>query len=150
MAELIQERSGTLTTLESNGASTLDGAFTQADDAGIDYSNSGAGYYIAANQYDPVGRFVLSLTLGSAPGANAAIALHLRALDVDSTSDTPAPSANYDVPVGFFNVPNATGTHNLECFAPQSYKYDAYVSPDGFTLPTGWTLKVAPQKEKSV
>ena len=138
MAE-INIKPATPTTLEANGASALAGGFVQADDSNVDVVSGGI--------YPPVAKFVLTFTRASAPGAGKSIALHLRALDVDGGSDTPQPSANFDHPTAWFVVPNTTGSEPLICRAPLEPLAEAWLSPGGMDLPSGWTLKIIPEVE---
>jgi hypothetical protein len=130
----------TTTTLEANGASIASGAIGQANDASLDL-----GSYTAPADY-PNARFVFTGTFASAPTANRSLELIARELDVDGTTDTPAPTATYRQKLQAVYIVEATATQTLvvdvyDC--PR--KADWYLYSDaGVTLNAGWTLKATP------
>ena len=142
MTEYVIVHDGSGQTLEANGASALNGDYVQADDAIIDFSGAG--------QFPPAARYVAEFTLASAPGANAALSLQLRELDVVGANDTPQPSANYDDPDATAMVPNAAGTHTIQFHGPLALKAQAWLKPQGFNLPAAWKLYVYYDTEQAV
>jgi hypothetical protein len=76
---------GTPKTLEANGASIVNNAIAQADDASYSISADGADY--------PDAKFVLAVTFGTAPTEGTIVALLARPLNIDGTNDSEVPEA---------------------------------------------------------
>lgn len=133
---------GTTTTLEANGASIVNNAIAQADDASLDL-----GAYTSPADYPNV-RFVASFTFAVSPTENTSIELVARELDIDSTNDAQAPEATFrHKSLGNFPVNNVTSAQYAaldvyEC--PRKADYYLYNNATGQSISSGWTLKATP------
>ncbi len=133
-------KSGTQKTLEANGASTADAAYTQANDASYVRVTDGSDA--------PDAKFALSVTFSVAPAAGKHIILFARALNFDGTNDAPVPSANYEASfVASFMVSPVTSLQYVEAVGYDlPADCDLYIRNDaGQTISAGWTLKITPQ-----
>jgi hypothetical protein len=141
MAGEAQRVYGTQITLEANGASIANNAIGQADDANVDLSDD-----TPADSFD--GEFALTVNYSVAPTAGTSISLILRPLDIDGTTDAPAPTATYlNEFFGSFLPNAATGSQTLRCFAtdvPREFAAYLYNNATGQTIPAAWTLKFTP------
>jgi hypothetical protein len=139
MANEIKLIYGTQKTLEANGASITSTSFAQADDAGV--SSSDTGDY-------PDGDFALTCTFGTAPAANKAINVYVQPLNIDDTSDSPSPSANFKRHfVGAF-VPNNVNTAQTLFLRAYDLPKEFNVwleNQGGQTISAGWVLKFTPR-----
>lgn len=131
---------GTPKTLEANGASIVNNALAQADDADYSVASDGA--------YYPDAKFVLAATFGTAPTENTTLALYARPLNIDGTNDAEAPETTRPtVFIGSFVLNNVTTTQYIELVAqdvPWAASYYLHNVATGQTLSAGWTLKVTP------
>lgn len=131
---------GTPKTLESNGASIVNNALAQADDANYSIASDG-GYY-------PDAKFVFSGAFTIAPTENAVLSLYARPLDIDGTNDAEVPETTRStVLIGNFTVNNVTTLQYIELLAqdvPWNAAYYLHNNGTGQTLSAGWTLKVTP------
>lgn len=141
MANETQRVYGTQVTLEANGSSIANNAIGQADDANVDLSDDSP-----ADSFD--GEFALTVNYSSAPTAGTSISLILRPLDIDGTTDAPAPTASYLVELFGSFVPIAsTGAQTLRCFAtdiPREFAAYIFNNGTGQSIPSGWVLKFTP------
>ncbi len=132
---------GTQKTLEASGASIVNNALAQADDATYSLSSDGGDY--------PDARFVLACTFGTAPTENTTINLYARPLDVDGTLDTDVPETTRPtLYIGRFKVNNVTSQQVLVLYAkelPDLAEYYIHNNGTGQTISSGWTLKVSPR-----
>jgi hypothetical protein len=137
MAGEAQRVYGTQITLEANGASIANNAIGQADDVSDD---------TPADSFD--GEFALTVNYSVAPTAGTSISLILRPLDIDGTTDAPAPTATYlNEFFGSFLPNAATGSQTLRCFAtdvPREFAAYLYNNATGQTIPAAWVLKFTP------
>lgn len=100
----------------------------------------------------PMASVLLTGGFASAPAANKAIALYVRVMNIDGTSDPDVPSANYrHTYVGSIPV-NASTTLNpsaIDVRLPNAYSgqiYEFYLeNTAGVTLNAGWVMKVTPK-----
>lgn len=130
-------------TLEESGASTADAAFTAADDADLTVSNH-FGY--------PLADFVLACQFATLPTTDAApINLYRRELNIDSTNDAPAPSADYPKNyVGSFLVDNSVAINTnmyLDLVnVPLTEDCEFFIeNATGQTISAGWDLRCTPK-----
>lgn len=141
MAGETQRVYGTTVTLEASGAAISNNAIGQADDADVDLSDDTPADYLD-------GEFALTVTYSSAPTAGTTISLILRPLNIDGTSDTPAPSATYlNEFFGSFMPVATTGSQTLRCFAsdvPRMFAAYIFNNATGQTIQSGWSLKFTP------
>lgn len=140
MANEIQRVYGSDVTLEASGASIANNAIAQANDADYDLSDDTPADYVD-------GEFVLTCAFGGTPTANTSVALIIRPMNIDGTTDAPAPTATYLVEfAGSFFV-TGSASQTLRCYAPniprvgQAYLYN---NGTGQTLSSGWVLKMRP------
>lgn len=101
----------------------------------------------------PHAEFVLSTTFGTAPTVNTALELIGRPINVDSTTDTPAPTASYKnhLVLGYFTVLNSTSAQTLTCtvFDLPFKEMEFYVYNNATGQTTGtMTLKITPLSYK--
>lgn len=131
---------GTPKTLEANGASIVNNALAQANDATYGIVADGA--------YYPDAKFVLAATFGTAPTEGAVLSLYARPINIDSTNDAEAPETTRPtVYIGNFSVNNVTTAQYIELLAynvPWEAEYYLHNNGTGQTLSAGWTLKVTP------
>ena len=131
---------GTTKVLEANGASIVNNAMGQADDAAYDFAVDGS--------YAPNAEFVLAATFAVAPTQNTPIDLYAQELDIDGVNDAQAPTVTYKQRyVGSFVVNNVTTQQFLKLRAydiPHNASYYLHNNATGQTLAAGWTLKVTP------
>lgn len=130
---------GTPVTLEANGSAITDGAVVQADDATYDTTSAGAGFAHI--------ELAVTLTFSVAPVVNSVIEVLARAMDIDGTSDAPAPTATYrNRKVGFLVVKDVTSVQTLICLCERVPKLGEYYLSNraGQTVSAGWTAKATP------
>jgi hypothetical protein len=141
MAGEMQRVYGSSVTLEANGASIATGAIGEANDANYDLSDDTPADY-------PDAEFVLTCAFGGTPTAGTAISLIIRPLDIDGTTDAPAPTATYlHEFFGSFVHNGASSSQTLRCHArdiPRAGTAYLFNSGTGQTLSAGWVLKVRP------
>jgi hypothetical protein len=131
---------GSPVTLEAAGTAITDAAIGQANDADYDFTSTG--------DY-PHAKFTLSAaTWAGNPTEMSTIEIVVQSLNVDSTTDTPAPTATYrHLIVGRFVIKGgATTAATYECYAynvPRAGTVWLY-NATGQTLATNWVLKVTP------
>lgn len=131
---------GTAKTLvNANGASIANNAISAA-----------AGTMDSTEQKDYQGvDFALTCAFGTNPTAGSTIAVILRALNIDGTTDAPAPTASYLVKfAGNFDVIVNTSTNTLLCrvWALPCREYEVYLynNATGQSVSANWTLKATP------
>jgi hypothetical protein len=141
VANEIQRVYGTTVTLEASGASISNNAIAQADDANIDLSDD-----TPADYFD--GDFALTCAFGGTPTAGTSVSLILRPLDIDGTTDAPAPTATYlHHFYGSFLHNGGSSSQTLLCMAervPRRFSAYLYNNATGQTLSSGWVLKFTP------
>lgn len=146
MANEIQRVYGTTVTLEASGASIANNAIGEADNATIDLSDD-----TPADYFD--GEFVLTCAFGGTPTAGTSVSLILRPLDIDGTTDAPAPTATYlHHFYGSFPHNGGSASQTLLCMAerlPRKFSAYLYNNGTGQTLSTGWVLKFTPTSFKA-
>lgn len=137
---------GTQKTLEASGASAANGTMTQANDASYSVVSDGATF--------PDAEFVLKVQFATATSIeNKVITLYARPLNIDSTSDSPAPTSTYlEVYIGNFVLYGASAATDqylmLEAFGVPK-EADYYIlNSSGQTISAGWSLKVTPRTYK--
>lgn len=102
----------------------------------------------------PYAMFILKCQWGTVTSvANRSVIIHARPINIDSTNDPVAPSANRLMPIGFFNVYAAAITTDYYfessiCELPNmksSQEYEFYLeNQSAQTISSGWTLKIVP------
>lgn len=131
---------GTPKTLEANGASIVNNALAQANDATYGIAADGA--------YYPDAKFVLAATFATAPTENTTLALYARPINIDSTNDAEVPETTRPtVYIGIFAVNDVTTAQYIELLAynmPWEAEYYLHNNGTGQPLSAGWTLKVTP------
>lgn len=144
--EAIFKYGTTLTLANANGGATTNNQMSAA--AGTTYSNTNTLDYP-----DAVFVFTGAATaFGATPTANSTLDLYIRPLDVDGTSDTPAPTATSTYKgqyIGSFVVSGLTAsTETYRCVGydiPRAGEAYIFNNATGQTLQTGWTLKMTPR-----
>lgn len=148
MAGELQRVFGSTVTLEASGAAISNNAIGEADDATIDLSDD-----TPADYFD--GLFTLTCAFGAAPTAGTSISLILRPLDIDGTTDAPAPTVSpaFLHPMyGSFLHNGTSGTQTLLCMVervPRKFSAYLYNNLTGQTLSLGWVLKFTPVSYKA-
>lgn len=138
---------GTQKTLEASGASFANGAVVQANDASYGVVADGASY--------PDAEFVLKIQFSTVTSIeNKVIGLYARPLDIDGTSDAPAPTATYaEKYIGSFTLQASAASTDQYLFIFAEGlppKADYYLlNFSGQTASAGWSLKVTPRTYKA-
>jgi hypothetical protein len=137
---------GSEKTLEASGASCANAAIVQANDASYGVVADGASF--------PDARFVWKGQFSTVTSIeNKTIDLYARPLNIDSTSDSPAPTATYTQKyIGSF-VLQASSSSTDQYLSLVAYDVPAeadyyIINSSGQTLSAGWTLKVTPRTYK--
>jgi hypothetical protein len=145
MADEVQFVYATQVVLEDSGAVTASDVFTKADDVSLSNANH--------SDY-PLGDFVLAAAFAGTPGAYGNVNLYRRDLNIDSTNDAPAPSANYKGTfVGSFIIESAATASNKQYYplkdVPLSKECEFYIeNKTDQSMNAGWDLKVTPKTYK--
>lgn len=133
--------SGTVLTLEANGASTTAGSFTAANDDSITAADD-AGF--------PLMVLVLECTFGTAPTAGDPINIHKQALDIiDTTDDEATPASGiYGSLIYSFYVANTTSAQRwVSDPIPRNWIHELnlYIENGADqTISAGWKLTAQP------
>jgi len=137
---------GTTVTLQTSGASVASAAISAAAGTAYDLSDDTPADY-------PDAEFALTCSFGGTPAANTIIALVIRPLDIDGTTDAPVPTATYVVETfGSFSHSGVNTTQTLRCFAqniPRKGEVYLYNGTLGTSF-SSWTLKMTPVSYKAV
>lgn len=136
----VRKFSATTITLEASGAAIANNAIGQADDAG---------YALSATDHKDTDRALFVLTCSCAVAFNdmGSISIVVRPLNIDGTTDAPAPTATYPHrTVGVFAVKAQTASQTVECIAYDLPREgDVYLLvAAGQQMSAGWSLKMIP------
>ena len=127
-------------TLEASGASSGSGTFTAANDAALSSAN---------HSNFLLGDAVLTCDFGAAVGNNLAISLFRQDLNIDGTSDAPAPATTYRHQyVGRFSVPSGqSASATYPCPDVPLTKECQFSIENGTdqSISAGWILKITPK-----
>jgi hypothetical protein len=128
-------------TLEASGASAASGVIVAADDAALSSAN---------HSNFPVADIALTCDFGAAIAAGTCIYLYRQDLNIDGTSDAPAPAAAYEsLLVGIIPLPSGTsasGTYPANGDIPLSKECQFSIkNGTAQNLSAGWILKITPK-----
>lgn len=127
--------------LEASGASAASSGIVAADDTALSSSNH--------SNY-PVADAVLTCSFGAAIAAGTAIYLYRQDLNIDGTSDAPAPASTYEHQlVGVFPLPSgasSSAAYPANGDIPLSKECQFSIkNGTAQTLSAGWVLKITPK-----
>jgi len=140
MADEIKYAYASQVTLEASGPSAASDAYAAADD---DTLESGA------HSNYPAADFVLTCDFAAAVAAGKTVELYRQDLNIDGTSDAPAPSASYAHEfVGAFYIPSAQSASATYPLPNVPLTQDCQFSIKNATdqsISAGWVLKATPK-----
>lgn len=127
-------------TLEASGGSAASNAFVAANDSSL----------ATANHSDyPMADFTLTCDFGAAVGATVVIPLYRQDMDIDGTTDSPAPATTYKyLFVGAFTIPSgqsASATYPLSNVPLSKTCQFSIENTSVQNLSAGWLLKATPK-----
>lgn len=127
-------------TLEASGASCASDAYVAANDADLTSAN---------HTNFPLADFVLQCDFGAAVGAGTYVNLYRRELNINGTSDAPAPSASHPhIFVGAFQITSGqSASANYPCVGvPITADCEFFIeNKTAQSIQAGWVLKATPK-----
>lgn len=124
--------------LESAGASAASNIFVAADDTSLASAN---------HSNFPLADLVLKCDFGAAPAAGGTVNIYRQDLDIDGTSDAPAPASTFaNILVGVVGIPASTSAYypipNVPLSSACQFSIENKTSQ---SMTSGWTLKATPK-----